>query len=341
MANGVEKFTGIAQTFHGLLEKDKVPDQALDQNKDKKVSREELIGYVLGHFKDLSEKIKTQLTARFAKAGMDANQVLPGDPRKVSDTLVQNGKKWEAEAGKLQKENPGKAMAAHQMAKESYRLAVELDPKSPSALKSLSEFLYEEGHHGEGRLYAKEAIRNETSPAGFSQLKDLLSRCEPSIKDPWDFIGTELIKGKRFEQAKAVYHEAAKKATEEGKHSLSIQFTEKELLADELAKPFEKAFNAKDQPEADKLYYALRSEGVPSALIDGRAKGDATAPTDRKITPAEIFAYVDSNRNDPKPKSALKEAGLWRPPWDHGSAKDKPEFKTPEFERMGFAEKLG
>src|SRR5215510_9107604 len=101
MANGVEKFTGLAETFHQLLEPDKVL-AALDQNKDKKVDAQELkvgaeklIGYVLTNFKDLSEKIKKQLEGRFSKVGLDVNQVLPAEPRKVSDTLIKKGKEWE------------------------------------------------------------------------------------------------------------------------------------------------------------------------------------------------------------------------------------------------------
>src|SRR5262245_34534794 len=122
MADGVEKFTGIAKAVYGLLDPNKAIE-LLDQNKDKKigpeelkVGREKIIGYVLTNFKDLSEKIKTQLESRFAKAGLDANQILPGEPRKVSDTLVQKGKEWEETAEKLKKVKPGEALAAHQKA---------------------------------------------------------------------------------------------------------------------------------------------------------------------------------------------------------------------------------
>jgi hypothetical protein len=335
MANGLEKSNGLAKTFYGWLHHDKISDQDLDRDKNKKIEGEEIVSYVLSHFKDLSDKIKKRLEARFAKAGVDANQLLPGEPRKVSEALVQKGREWEAAAAKAKKgKQSGDALIAHQKAKECYLLAVELDPKNSAAHGVYAEFLYREGNRKEGKLHLREAIRSETTLPGLLTLKDVLSRCDSSV-NPWDFIGSELTQAKHFSKASGFYHEAAVAATAAGKHKLSIQYTEKSLLANELAKPYEKTFTAKDNREADRLYQTLRAEGIPSATIDGSTPGEMPSNSpDRKITAAEVFAYIDSNLGDPRVQRALKECGLAVPKLKFRDAADQEAFG-----RLSFSQK--
>src|SRR6185369_1695536 len=117
-----------------------------------------------------------------------------------------------------------------------------------------------------------------------------------------NFVAKELVGAKRYGDAKALYEVAAREASEMGDPVKAKRYREKSLVAEELEKPYRFGFTQRSNPEAWRIYEALRTEGIPTGLLEGGAG-------DHRIDAAELFTFVDGNLNDPRFQGALHQAG--------------------------------
>ncbi|MCE9625338.1 MAG: hypothetical protein K8R69_07810, partial [Deltaproteobacteria bacterium] len=261
-----------------------------------------------------------------------------GLPKLVAQAALLKGLELEEQAKTLEGDA---AQKKSQEARMLFRAAVELDNKNPLARRRLSTYLLREGKMESASDHLAEAVKNETELRYMVEIVQGLEIGDKRLLnghgDPWAFVADNLISVQRHGDAAAVYHEAARAATARGEHVASIAFTEKELRVDETGKPYALTFTAEQNPVAMAFYKALVAQGLPSGLLDGQDPA-AQDGIDRKITPNEIFAYLDSHWKEDRVQLALKSINFPALPWENPGA--KPAYVDAAFEKLSFAGKM-
>ncbi len=235
------------------------------------------------------------------------------------------------------------AVALEKAAQRLFRTAVEMDGDNPAARLRLAEGLAAQGRFRDAGLHYAQALRTEPDFDVVLKILDRLSGPDGKemigkSPDAFSFVGFALKDAGRHPEAALIFHRAAQAATEAGQHKKSLAFTEQELLAQEATAPYVAAFSGESNPVAKALYGALRDAGIPSALMDGVSGREGDAP-DRKITAAEVFAYLDAHQGDARVQKALKKI-RFEIPWQDAKGGLKKEFDTPEFAALSLAGRM-
>jgi len=259
-----------------------------------------------------------------------------GLPKWVAQAALLKGLEMEEEARAL---TGDAAQKKSQEARMLFRAAVELDNQNPLARRRLATYLLREGKIESASFHLGEAAKSETELRYLVEIVQGLEKGDKRLvaghTDAWAFVADNLVLAKRYGDAAALYHEAAKAATGRGDNDASIAFTEKELRTDEAGKPFVLSFTEDSNPIALALYKALNAQGVPSALIDGQGDGEVT---DRKLSPTEIFNYLDGHWKEDRVQKALRSLNFPLLSWEQPDA--KLPYADDAFEKMTFPQKM-
>ncbi len=351
MPNGIENLFGVTKSIQDWLSEAKVqwtekPDVNGDGSVDEKersAYHRKLVAFVQANYETFSKQITKQVQSikdKFRALELKDKQiqaVLFGDPKEESKKLLNEGRAHEIQAIKIDGVAKPEAVKRHyQIAKNYYQLALEIDPQNAGAHQAMAGTLYREGKPNAAREHVRQAIQHETELQGLLQLVKLISiHPNASIENPWKYIGTKLVEAKRYALAKPFFHEAAKTATEAGKHRLSIYYTDKELLADEKDPNF-KAFKLPDSKEnktAGEVLLQLRAQGIPLAVIDG--------DNDRNISRQEIFRYVTKHIREDRVQKALVHSQLLPSDWMEEGPPQKIQPKyLKKLEEEGFDKRM-
>ncbi|MFO1463098.1 MAG: hypothetical protein U1F66_04930 [bacterium] len=259
-----------------------------------------------------------------------------GLPKLVAQAALLKGLELEEEAKTL--EGDAAQKKKHE-ARMLFRAAVELDNQNPLARRRLSSHLLREGKNEGASFHLAEAVKSEGE---LRYLIEIVQGLEIGDKrllggqpDAWSFVVNNLVAVKRYGDASAVYHEAARLATARGDHAASIAFTEQELRVDEAGKPYTLAFTKEQNGIAYAVYKALTAQGLPSALVDGLGDGEAS---DRKISPTEVFAYLDGHWKEERVQKAMRSLEFPALPWEQPGAKQP--YADAAFENLSFPQKM-
>src|SRR5262249_42601067 len=146
-------------------------------------------------------------------------------PKLISQAALLQGLALEDEAKTLDQNEAQKKTAA---ARLLFRAAAELDNHNPLARRRLSIYLMREGNVPASSFHLAAAVKDE---GDLQYLVEIVHGLEKNDKrllagapDAWSFVAGSLIEAKRYSDAAAVWHEAAKEATARGDHAASLSF---------------------------------------------------------------------------------------------------------------------
>ncbi|MCE9624419.1 MAG: tetratricopeptide repeat protein, partial [Deltaproteobacteria bacterium] len=167
------------------------------------------------------------------------------------------------------------------------------------------------------------AVENATTEQVQQILKDLKEYPHPELldemQDPYLFIAAHLIKGSRFDEARAMYTLAVNEATDPKQKETYLRFFH---AFDGVDKPYSRSFDGKSNPVVQELYEALRKQGITDAALKG-ADGKAEHPADDKIWPGDVLRYINEHYDSKKVQGALKTSKLEIPPGLKKDIKEK------------------
>lgn len=346
MANDIQTQRDLYGTFLRWAREGRIPDQELPHKASGEYDGPKVVAYVLSHSHKFSAKIQKEievLKKAFALLGFaatDIDKLLVEAPGEGANRLLEKGKELEAKAKSLPQGGKD-SQRSEDLAEKSYRLALQMDGECVAAHRALSDLLFRRHAFDAARHHAAAAVRRADPKDLFGMVGWLQSVGDSKIDSGLavNFVANELVSAKRYGDAKALYEAAAHKAEELEDKAVAKKFLEKALVAGELEKPYRLGFTQKNNPQALRLYEALRAEGVPSGLLE--AKG---AQGDRLIEARELFKFVDENLSDSRVQKALHTAGMSKPPWLGKHGTDALVFTSDreqsDFEALGWSEKI-
>jgi len=333
MANGIQERRSLYATFFQWLEEAKIPSAEIDLNKDGTAASQEIAAYVLAHFEKFSPTVQKQiegLQKTFRSLGFsddEAKKILTDVPGAAAKRLLETGasfeKKAEAEKSEI---NSKPAERVLKQAGDAYRMALNLDPDNVEARVSLAKLGLRQGEVNEARAYLVEAIVRADAK-GLDAILAWLDTIPSSFlqkQSATQFVAKQLVEVCHYAEAKRLYAQASVAATQAGDTEQAEKFREKSWLVAELESPYRLAFEPKAYPEMARLYEALRSSGVPSALLAGETSAEPQGK--RELSGGQILQAIDSHLNHPGIQEGLGKLGLWPPPWEKAGGKKKLQF---------------
>ncbi|HKX12885.1 MAG TPA: tetratricopeptide repeat protein, partial [bacterium] len=337
MGNGIEKDRGIQSTLWKWAEESKLPTRPVAKGTEGAYDGRQVVEFVFSHFEKFSPKIKKQievLQKSFRALGFsddEAKAILAGDPKTGAKRLVERGKDFEKRAAEAKAEKkPGVAHHLLEQAKTAYRLALGVEPKDAPAHRALADLLYRQGDTKAAREEAGLAVRHADAKDIPGLIVWLHTFQDPAVKNSkgLDFVATNLIEARRFDEAKNLYEGAARAQSDK---LVAQKFREKALLVEELGGAFKPTFDEKINPEVTKLHAALRAQGIPGGLMAGAPIEGKAA---RELNASQVLAFVDKNGEDPRVQKALKECGLAIPKMKFRDAADQESFSKLSFSQQ-------
>ncbi|MCE9625300.1 MAG: tetratricopeptide repeat protein, partial [Deltaproteobacteria bacterium] len=344
MANGIETQRDLYGTFLRWAKEGHIPEKELPHKESGEVDGPKVVAYVLSHSDKFSPKIQKEieiLKKAFALLGFVAPEVdklLTDSPAGGAKRLVEKGQELEGKAKALPAGSKD-AEKAWGFAEKSYRLALQMDRDNSGAHRALADLMYRRHQTEAAREHASAAVRvaDPKDLVGIVQWLQGAGDAKIARALAVNFVAKELIATKRYHDAKTLYELASSKAAELGDKEKARKFHEKALVADELGTPYKLGFDRKSNPEAMKLFEALRKSGIPTGLMEGGSSNG-----DRKLDAVELMKF--SSSDDPRVVQVRGEIGLEPPPWAGKKGLAKLAFASEKekaaFEALPWNEKL-